>query len=243
MDATLLANNSQHCWMLHVVSVCTSCWMLLDVVACCCAKFETGQTFQPTTPNISFVLWSLKRSATMLDSFAQLFQHCWGHACSLRMVYKDLWVVSFPWCTAGWNIMGKKGGAVVRALAPHQCGPGLNPGVDAICGLSLLLVLSLAPRGFSPGTLGFPLSLKTNTFKFQLDLEHTDTFQRVLMNSLVLRGLIVASVCTPLPIHMQQLPTLMAQQWWGLLLPFACSLRCENRLLRYQFSESPALTW
>ena len=156
MDATLLANNSQHCWMLHVVSVCTSCWMLLDVVACCCAKFETGQTFQPTTPNISFVLWSLKRSATMLDSFAQLFQHCWGHACSLRMVYKDLWVVSFPWCTAGWNIMGKKGGAVVRALAPHQCGPGLNPGVDAICGLSLLLVLSLAPRGFSPGTLVFP---------------------------------------------------------------------------------------
>ena len=35
---------------------------------------------------------------------------------------------------------------------------------------------------------GFPLSLKTNTFKFQFDLERTDTFQRVLMNSLVLRG-------------------------------------------------------
>ena len=31
------------------------CCMLLDVVACCCAKFETGQTFRPTTPNISFV--------------------------------------------------------------------------------------------------------------------------------------------------------------------------------------------
>ena len=29
---------------------------------------------------------------------------------------------------------------------------------------------------------------KTNTFKFQFDLERTDTFQRVLMNSLVLRG-------------------------------------------------------
>jgi len=26
--------------------------MLLDVVACCCPKFETYQTFQPTTPNI-----------------------------------------------------------------------------------------------------------------------------------------------------------------------------------------------
>ena len=54
-DATLLVNNSQHCWMLHVASVCTPCCMLLDVVSCCCAKFETGQTFQPTTPNSSFV--------------------------------------------------------------------------------------------------------------------------------------------------------------------------------------------
>ena len=51
---------------------------------------------------------------------------------------------------------GSKGGAVVRALASHQCGPGSNPGVDAICELSLLLVLSLAPRGFSPGTPVFP---------------------------------------------------------------------------------------
>ena len=79
----------QHCWMLHVASVCTPCCMLLDVVACCCTKFETGQTFQPTTPNISFVPWSPKRSATMLDPFAQLFQHCWGHERALCMVYKD----------------------------------------------------------------------------------------------------------------------------------------------------------
>ena len=53
-------------------------------------------------------------------------------------------------------VKGSKGGAVVRAPASHQCGPGSNPGVDAICGLSLLLVLSLAPRGFSPGTPVFP---------------------------------------------------------------------------------------
>ena len=44
----------------------------------------------------------------------------------------------------------------MSALASHLCGPGSNPGVDAICGLSLLLVLSLAPRGFSPGTSVFP---------------------------------------------------------------------------------------
>ena len=41
------------CYMVR--PFCTPCCMLLDVVACCCAKFETGQTFQPTTPNISFV--------------------------------------------------------------------------------------------------------------------------------------------------------------------------------------------
>ena len=47
---------------------------------------------------------------------------------------------------------GARDGAVVRALASYQCGPGSNTGVDAICGLSLLLVLSFAPRGFFPGT-------------------------------------------------------------------------------------------
>ena len=47
--------------------------------------------------------------------------------------------------------------------------------------------LSCSER-FLSGYSGFPLSLKTNTFKFQFDLERTYTFQRVLMNSLVLRG-------------------------------------------------------
>ena len=45
---------------------------------------------------------------------------------------------------------------MVRALASLQYGPGSNSGIDAICGLSLLLVLSLAPKGFSPGAPVFP---------------------------------------------------------------------------------------
>ena len=65
---------------------------------------------------------------------------------------------------------------MVRALASHQCGPGSNPGVDAICGLSLLLVLSLAPRGFSPGTPVFPSPQKptfpnSNSTRNQVDKE------------------------------------------------------------------------
>ena len=44
--------------------------------------------------------------------------------------------------------LGSRYGAVVRALASHQCGPGSIPGLGVICGLSLLLVLVLAPRVF-----------------------------------------------------------------------------------------------
>ena len=77
-----------------------SCWSTM------LRPFAPSQTFQPTTPNISFVPWSPERSATMLDPFTQLFQHCLGHACSLRTVYKDFWVVSFRRCNAGPNIVG-----------------------------------------------------------------------------------------------------------------------------------------
>ena len=91
------------------------------------------------------------------------------------------------------SLSGGKGGAVVRALASQQCGPGSNPGVDAICGLSSWFVVR-SPSPFLVGSLpcserffsgfsGFPLSSKTNTSKFQFDLERTDTFKRVHMNS------------------------------------------------------------
>ena len=42
-----------------------------------------------------------------------------------------------------YMLIRSKCGAVVRAQASHQCGPGSNPGINAICGLSLLLVLSI----------------------------------------------------------------------------------------------------
>ena len=73
----------------------------------------------------------------------------------------------------GW---GARDGAEVRELASHQRGPGSNPGVEAICGLRLLLVLSFAPRGFSPGTLVFPSPQKptfpnSNSIRNQVDEE------------------------------------------------------------------------
>ena len=130
--------------MLHVGSVCTPCCMLLEVVACYCAKFETSQTFQPTTLNISFVPWSPKRSATMLDPFAQLFQHCWGHPRSLRMVYQDVWVVSFPRCTAGPNIVGSCCIRLHTTANPHATTPN-------IVGATMLgFVASVGTQPYSP---------------------------------------------------------------------------------------------
>ena len=51
---------------------------------------------------------------------------------------------------------GEQGWRSGESARLPQCGPGLTPGPGVICGLSLLLVLVLAPRGFSPGTRVFP---------------------------------------------------------------------------------------
>ena len=72
----------------------------------------------------------------MLDPFAHLFQHCWGHARSLRIASKALWVVSFPRCTAGPNIVGSccirlQTTANTDATTPNNvesCCVGLHPG-------------------------------------------------------------------------------------------------------------------
>ena len=54
----------------------------------------------------------------------------------------------------------------MRARASHQCVPGSIPGPGVICGLSLLLVLYFAPRGFSPGTPVFPSHQKPTLLNF-----------------------------------------------------------------------------
>ena len=57
-------------------------------------------------------------------------------------------------------LSGCRDGAVVRALASHQCGPGSIPRSGVIYGLSLLVLFS-APRGFFR-ELRFPLSSKNH---------------------------------------------------------------------------------
>ena len=53
-------------------------------------KFETGQTSEPTSANISIVLRSSERGPTMLRSFAQHIQQCCASARALHATY-PLW--------------------------------------------------------------------------------------------------------------------------------------------------------
>ena len=76
------------CYMLRLFAhPVACCWMLLRVVA---QSLYPVKLFSQQLP--TFLLFRdhrLKRSATMLDPFAQFFQHCWGHERALCMVYKD----------------------------------------------------------------------------------------------------------------------------------------------------------
>ena len=52
-------------------------------------KFETGQTSEPTSANISIVSRSSKRGPTMLRSFAQHIQQCCAGARPLHATYPN----------------------------------------------------------------------------------------------------------------------------------------------------------
>ena len=64
-------------------------------------------------------------------------------------------------------VWGTRDGAVVRTRVVHQCGLGSIPGVDAIFGLALLLVLSLAPEVFLR-VLRFSYLLKNQHLQIQI---------------------------------------------------------------------------
>ena len=77
-DATLLGPTC--CERLRtMLRVVATCWKLL--------KFETGQTSEPTSANISIVSRSSKRGPTMLRSFAQHIQQCCAGARALHATY------------------------------------------------------------------------------------------------------------------------------------------------------------
>ena len=93
-------------------------------------------------------------------------------------------------CESVWS----RDDAVVRALASHHCGLGSILRLGIFFGLSLLLVLGLAMRGFSLGTLVFPSPQKPrllNSYRTECGL----LFQGVYSVSVLTR-----SVCSMISI-------------------------------------------
>ena len=141
------------------VTCCVRLHTLLHVVGCCCAKFETGQTFQPTTPNIV--------SATMLDPFAQLFQHCWGHVRSLRMDYKDLRVVFFPRCTEGPKLVGNC--CILLHTTANMYATTLN--IVGVTMLGVVAPICTQPKKSIPWCLIIHFFRKSRNYKAQLCIQ------------------------------------------------------------------------
>ena len=101
-DATLLANNSQHCWMLRVASVCTPCCVLLGVVVQCLKLVKFLATWKriqqlPTKLRpfaLSYSLQELLSHATNLFRSPYVtipnFCHFWLNPVTEHQPYPDL---------------------------------------------------------------------------------------------------------------------------------------------------------
>ena len=99
------------------------------------------------------------------------FVICKNYIVFLRLILQVL--CSILWFNSSKGSMNK-GGAVVRALTSHQCSPGSNPSINAICCMWVECVagsLRCSKRFFSR-YFGFPLSsYKTNISKIQFKQE------------------------------------------------------------------------
>ena len=112
---------------------------LLHVVTRYCAKFETGQTFDPT-----FLLFR---------DFRSVAQQCWirlhsssnivggRYTRSLRIASIVLWVVSFLRCTAGPNIVGS---CFIRLYTTANTDATTSNNVGSCC-VGLHVALRLEP--------------------------------------------------------------------------------------------------
>ena len=87
MDSTLFANNSQHCWMSHVASVCIPCCIMLRVVSCRYIRFHTLQHGRNRTQHCWRIVGRCRVHLHIAQAFAGLCSWQWhlntplGSAC------------------------------------------------------------------------------------------------------------------------------------------------------------------
>ena len=93
------------------------------------------------------------------------------------LIFCDTSVLKLCSCYTSW-------GARVTALASNQCGPGSNPGADAICVLNLLFVVGSLPYSetvfFFPRVLRFSALLKNQRFQIPI---RSGTHRHILKSS------------------------------------------------------------
>ena len=100
------------------------------------------------------------RYGSLLSTLFSVFGSVVKHGFSCLIYYVSL-------CYFLQNLDVSRDGAVVRAVASHQCVPGSIPGPVVICGLSCCRFSTLLREAFLR-LFRFPLSSKTNISKFQL---------------------------------------------------------------------------
>ena len=127
-----------HSWsmVLYLPSVMPKVWLSRLRMSCLCSNFS----------GLVELLEPLQHWLAHFEKYINYLIFGYGSMQPLKI----LWPPSVYSC---------RDGAVVRALASHQCGSGLIPRSGVKCGLSLLILFS-APRGFLR-VLWFPLFSKT----------------------------------------------------------------------------------
>ena len=106
-----------------------------------------------------------RRIKVIIMFYPLVIRSSWTLQFFLLGVYPQLSLCTIPLK----GIKGSKGGALVRIIPSHQCGPGSNPGVDAIIMWVEYVASSLpcSERLFSQYS-GFPPLLKNQHFQIPI---------------------------------------------------------------------------
>ena len=121
-------------------------------------------------------LWILKSLMTRVHARRSLF----GTTAATATIKK--WIRGFM------PKLGEQGWRSGESARLPPMWPGFNSGCRRHIWVEFAVGSLPCSERFFSWFSGFPLSSKTNTSKFQFDLERTDTFKRVHMNSYVPRG-------------------------------------------------------